>query len=235
MAASAQHPRKREIFQETGDSRTHFVSTPTDTRGVKYTRVGCYKNIYGHKGADASIPSMEGHSSYLDGRGHQRTNAIYKCYQAAYQFQSYKVFALDYRGFCRSGPEAHLTYDKYGKSDGCPADGKGANGAIDVYRLVYKDYYMYGCFKDVASSRAIPDLEGTDSMLDGDYKTRQDAVKKCYQVAKKRGFKMFAVQDGQCFSGPYALYTYSKYRRSSDCKSDGRGAPNANEVYKIAG
>ena len=75
-----------------------------------------------------------------------------------------------------------------------------------------------------------------ESILDGNYRTRQKAIKKCYYAAKKRGFKVFAVQDGGwCASSLSAAKTFNKYGRSSACRQDGEGGPWANQVYYIKG
>ncbi|XP_019616699.1 PREDICTED: uncharacterized protein LOC109464206 [Branchiostoma belcheri] len=97
-------------------------------------------------------------------------------------------------------------------------------------------YHSLGCWKD-HSSRAIPTLEGLDSGL-GDmhnYKTRSNAVEKCYQAAKSRSFTVFAVQyGGQCFGSADGHNTYCKYGRSTACQADGKGGTWANEVYRIS-
>eukprot|EP00058_Branchiostoma_floridae_P010020 XP_002595508.1 hypothetical protein BRAFLDRAFT_69086 [Branchiostoma floridae] len=93
-------------------------------------------------------------------------------------------------------------------------------------------YMSLGCWKD-KSSRAIGQLEGKDSRLSGDYKRRDDALGKCYQVAKDRGFMVFGVQNGgQCFGSPIAGGTYRKYGPSSGCRG-GEGGGWANDVYRI--
>ncbi len=96
-------------------------------------------------------------------------------------------------------------------------------------------YETIGCFQD-RDSHAVPTLEEQDSILDGSYKARQHAIEKCYQVAKKRGFHLFAVQDGGwCVTSASASKTFDKYGKSSACKSDGKGGPGANQVYYIKG
>ena len=96
-------------------------------------------------------------------------------------------------------------------------------------------YEHLGCFKDT-SSRAIPTLEGQDSILDGSYPARQNAFEKCYKAAVKRGFKVFALQHGGwCASSATALLTFNKYGTSSACEADGEGGPWANEVYVVKG
>ena len=77
-------------------------------------------------------------------------------------------------------------------------------------------------------------MEGKDYILDGNYYLRENAIAKCYQAAKKRGFRVFAVQDGGwCASSATAVTTYAKYGKSTACKSDGEGGSWANQVYNI--
>jgi len=84
--------------------------------------------------------------------------------------------------------------------------------------------------------RAIPTLEGTDDILDGDFWTRNDPIYKCYEVAKKLGFKVFALQaGGWCASSSTAERTFNKYGMSSNCENDGEGGTNVNQVYYIKG
>ena len=53
-------------------------------------------------------------------------------------------------------------------------------------------------------------------------------------MAKKNGFKVFALQDGgQCFSGPNAEKTYRKYGSTNNCPSNGLGTNWVNNVYKL--
>ncbi|XP_078695320.1 uncharacterized protein LOC144924223 isoform X2 [Branchiostoma floridae x Branchiostoma belcheri] len=94
-------------------------------------------------------------------------------------------------------------------------------------------YVSLGCWKD-AGDRAIPLLEGTDPRLDGQYRERENAIEKCFQVAASRGFPVFSVQHGgQCFGSADGLSTYMKHGPSSDCAADGKGASWANQVYQI--
>ncbi|XP_078381198.1 retinoschisin-like [Oculina patagonica] len=96
-------------------------------------------------------------------------------------------------------------------------------------------YETIGCFKDHAN-HAVPTIEGQDSILDGSYKARRNAIEKCYRAAKKRGFRVFAVQDGGwCATSASAAKTFRKYGKSTACRSDGKGGPWANQVYYIKG
>ena len=82
----------------------------------------------------------------------------------------------------------------------------------------------------------MPTLEGEDANLNGNYQARNLAIQKCYQAAKKRGFQVFAIQDGGwCASSAIAASTYDKHGTSTACKAGGKGGPLANQVYYIKG
>ena len=79
-------------------------------------------------------------------------------------------------------------------------------------------------------------MEGQDPLLKESSDSRQNPIHKCYLAALRRGYQVFAVQHGgQCFSGPTAHLTYSKYGPSNDCEADDEGGPGANQVYNITG
>merc|ERR1712020_577820 len=97
-------------------------------------------------------------------------------------------------------------------------------------------YRTLGCWKD-AIPRVFPTLEGNGNVsfvLDGHYKTRKNAVQKCYKAALSLGMHIFAVQDGgQCFgSNVDASFPYQKNGPPTACLKNGEGGPMANEVYK---
>ena len=71
--------------------------------------------------------------------------------------------------------------------------------------------------------------------MDGAYTHRVNAIAKCAVAAMRRGYRMFAVQNGgQCFSSATAPLTFNKYGKSTACWSGGKGGPWANEVYFTA-
>ncbi|KAI8498204.1 hypothetical protein Bbelb_241480 [Branchiostoma belcheri] len=95
------------------------------------------------------------------------------------------------------------------------------------------NYVSLGCWTDTADV-AIPTLEGADPRLDGSHAARSNAIEKCYQVARSRGFTVFAVQDGgRCAGSADGHNTYNKHGPSTDCGAEGHGGPWANEVYQI--
>ena len=76
-------------------------------------------------------------------------------------------------------------------------------------------------------------LDGSDERIRGNYKIRPDAIKRCYVVARERGLKIFAIQDGgQCF-GSRDKNRYKKYKRSRKC-ANMKGGYYANDVYLTA-
>jgi len=96
-------------------------------------------------------------------------------------------------------------------------------------------YVSVGCYKDTGN-RAIPTLEGKDSILDGSYSSRTNPIAKCAVAAMGAGYRMFAVQNGGwCAASASAPQTYDKYGKSTACKADGEGGPWANQVYELEG
>ena len=85
---------------------------------------------------------------------------------------------------------------------------------------------------------AIDTLEGKSEVsdeLDGNYKDRTNAIKKCYEATKKLGTEpgIFALQNGgECRSSRDAWLRYGIYGPSQRCK-EGKGGPLANDVYRI--
>ena len=78
-------------------------------------------------------------------------------------------------------------------------------------------------------------LKGSDPDLTGFYKSRQNAIEKCASAARKRGFQVFAIQNGgMCLSGPNAHNTYKMHGPEKDCK-DGKGGPWSSDAYIFNG
>ena len=84
----------------------------------------------------------------MDGRGilvrdfyRRRAYAIFKCALEAMK-RNYKFFAVQHQGWCATGPRAHVTYGKYGRSNRC-RNGKGGPWANDVYSITGKSSKIY--------------------------------------------------------------------------------------------
>ena len=91
-------------------------------------------------------------------------------------------------------------------------------------------YSNIGCFNDTQTF-AIPSLEEQDAVLDGEYTTRQDGVRKCALAAKKRLHKTFVVMaDGQCRSGPNTLRNFVKFGYN---RTKCLGTAMKNSVYLV--
>ena len=79
-------------------------------------------------------------------------------------------------------------------------------------------------------------MEGTDAILDGSYVSRKHPIAKCAVAAMRKGYNIFAVQDGGwCAASATAAQTFDKYGKSTACKGDGEGGGWANQVYVIKG
>ena len=90
-------------------------------------------------------------------------------------------------------------------------------------------YVSKGCWKDVPS-RTIASLE---HHFPTHYRFRENPIQKCFEVAMKFGYQVFAIQDGgQCFGSPNGHNLYDKHGRSKLC-SQGKGGPMANSVYRM--
>ena len=100
---------------------------------------------------------------------------------------------------------------------------------------VLPGFETIGCYKD-RSNRAIKSLEGTDPILDGSYVSRKHPIAKCAVAAMRKGYNIFAVQNGGwCAASATAPQTFDKYGKSTACKGDGEGGGWANQVYVIKG
>ena len=97
---------------------------------------------------------------------------------------------------------------------------------FSVYSI---EYTSIGCWAD-KPARAVP---GMDKYVGGgDYRTRKDAIKKCFNMAVKKGLTVFAIQAGGWCAAGNDLSSAKKYGKSTACK-DGKGGGWANNVYVI--
>ena len=101
-----------------------FKSVPPLSLAVNYHHIGCYKD-----NASRAMPK-------LLGKWRRDSEAVQKCALAT-EKAGYLFFGVQYAGECWSGPQAHMTYKKYGISNRC-VNGRGGNWAQDVYEIVSK-------------------------------------------------------------------------------------------------
>ena len=91
--------------------------------------VGCYQD-----NRSRAIRTLERNDSILDGPYSPRTSPIAKCAVAAMR-AGYSMFAVQDGGWCAASATAPQTYDKYGESTACAADGEGGLWANQVYAI----------------------------------------------------------------------------------------------------
>ena len=91
--------------------------------------MGCYKDTSNH-----AIQIIEGKDSILDGSYKSRRSSIAKCAVPAMRAGN-SMFAVQDGGQCAASTTALQTFDKYGKSTACKADGKGGPSANQVYLI----------------------------------------------------------------------------------------------------
>ena len=97
--------------------------------------------------------------------------------------------------------------------------------------LSFSAYTHIGCWRDT-SNRAIPQLDGSDPRIRGNYQRRTNAINKCYQVARQRKMVLFAIQHGGWCAAAVNFNGFKKYGKSNKCRG-GKGGPWANDVYRI--
>ncbi|XP_047127481.1 uncharacterized protein LOC105849214 isoform X1 [Hydra vulgaris] len=101
----------------------------------------------------------------------------------------------------------------------------------ELFKIISLPLNNLGCWKDELNS-AMTTLEGSSTILDGFYRNRADAIKKCYEAAKERGFTIFDVRDGgycsACNDG-----AYRKGGLSNLCNENGKGNVMSNQAYII--
>ena len=106
---------------------------------------------------------------------------------------------------------------------------------LEPFILVCIAYNSLGCWKDSASKRVFKSLEGKSSFLDGHYKSRTNAIEKCFQAALANDWEIFALQDGgQCFGSSNPSRNYKKHGKANTGCSSGKGGALLNQVYLIS-
>ena len=134
-------------------------------------------------------------------------------------FKSKCVNICEARGNCNGGEKSN--------DDKTDRDNEISNGQKEL------PYIDLGCWVDTATDTVIPKLEEQDPILDGSYHERTDAINKCAEAAGKRGYTVFALQNGGlCLSSCDAEKTYNMHGRSQACQQDGKGGKLANQVYE---
>lgn len=98
---------------------------------------------------------------------------------------------------------------------------------FNIIFIFLVSYYLKGCYKD-ARIRAMPKFMGN-------FKEHDHPIKWCLETVLRHGYQAFGMQyGGECWSGPTAHITYSKYGVIRSCKN-GLGSQWANSVYFFGG
>lgn len=104
---------------------------PPRPTGRLFKRTGCYR--------DRSRRAM----GRLLGNLRRRRDAVMRCFLLASR-RGYRAFGVQDGGECFSGPLAHRTFRRYGRSNKCK-NGRGGPWANDVYIIIKKSKFM-GCY-----------------------------------------------------------------------------------------
>ncbi|KAI8500095.1 hypothetical protein Bbelb_224120 [Branchiostoma belcheri] len=133
------HPHTGALFRETEhgwwdfwpehDCDVYWMDKTEGPENQQYTGLGCWTDT-----SDRAIPILEGTDPRLDGPYQSRQDAIQKCYQVA-QSRGFTVFAVQNGGQCFGSANAFNTYNRYGPSTACAADGEGGPWANEVYQI----------------------------------------------------------------------------------------------------
>ena len=75
-------------------------------------------------------------------------------------------------------------------------------------------------------------IEPKSNILDGNYKSRTDPIRKCYEAMKALITRFSIFDGGQCLD---ATFQYTSKGMSSSCGTNGTGSPSAINVYIIMG
>ncbi|XP_015765053.1 PREDICTED: uncharacterized protein LOC107343965 [Acropora digitifera] len=191
-----------------------------------YASLGCWKDT-----ESSAVSPLEGSDPLLKDSYITREKAIDTCAQVSRK-HDFKVFAIQNGGACLGGPTAARMFNQFGESSTCK-NGTGGLFVNDVYRLTDSGSYVsLGCWND-SIEHSLPLLEHSDPILEDSYQSRPNPLLKCGQVARRKGFVVFAIQrGGMCFGGPRAEIDYRKYGISRKCR-DGLGGTYANNVYRL--
>ena len=101
-----------------------------------------------------------------------------------------------------------------------------------AYRMTRFTYI--GNYWDAFDRVLLVNEDKGNPFLDGNYKTRSDVINKCYNVAKEKGDKYFAIQDGGfCSSSNSEDYAKLGPAPVKDLTNKYLGGPWNNAVYKV--
>ncbi|XP_078658812.1 uncharacterized protein LOC144904091 [Branchiostoma floridae x Branchiostoma belcheri] len=101
---------------------------------LQYTSLGCWRDS-----GSRAMAYLEGTNSLLDGGYQSRHHAIQKCYLAALS-RDFTVFGVQNGGQCFGSANGINTYNRYGPTTTCAADGEGGPWGNEVYKITGTHY-----------------------------------------------------------------------------------------------
>jgi hypothetical protein len=130
----------------TAEGKTMYIENFDNTKGTaipspekaNYKYIGCYRyreepvfQEWTFRGYTGQLPDASDYG-YDNTDYYKKENRICECAKFA-KSKGFPVFALHNDGRCLTSPDAYRNYSRYGKTIGCPYDGKGGVNIMDVY------------------------------------------------------------------------------------------------------
>ncbi|XP_022808637.1 uncharacterized protein LOC111345619 [Stylophora pistillata] len=164
--------------------------------------------------------------AYLRGNidWHNLRSMVTRCAERAFEL-GYRYFGVQYYGECWGDDRVRPTYDKHDAGKGC-TDGVGDKIHNFVYR--FAPWRDLGCWRDTGDGRTMTMLENFRGEIDWFH--LEKTVEKCYEAAKKKNKKYFAIQFyGECWVSD--TKSYEVHGQSTNCWN-GVGRDYDNYVYE---
>lgn len=182
--------------------------------------VGCYRDAQGDRALNNMYASLRGNIDW-----HNLRSLVTRCAERAFEL-GYRYFGVQFYGECWGDDRPRPTYDKHGAGKGC-TDGVGDEIHNFVYR--FAPWRDLGCWRDTGDGRTMTMLENFRGQIDWFH--LEKTVEKCYEAAKKKNKKYFAIQFyGECWVSD--TESYKVHGPSTNCWN-GVGRDYDNYVYEV--
>lgn len=182
--------------------------------------VGCYRDTQEDRALNNMYASLRGNIDW-----HNLRSLVTRCAERAFEL-GYQYFGVQFYGECWGDDRPRPTYDKHGAGKGC-TDGVGDEIHNFVYR--FAPWRDLGCWRDTGDGRTMTMLENFRGQIDWFH--LEKTVEKCYEAAKKKNKKYFAIQFyGECWVSD--TESYKVHGPSTNCWN-GVGRDYDNYVYEV--
>lgn len=182
--------------------------------------VGCYRDAQEDRALNNMYASLRGNIDW-----HNLRSLVTRCAERAFEL-GYRYFGVQFYGECWGDDRPRPTYDKHGAGKGC-TDGVGDEIHNFVYR--FAPWRDLGCWRDTGDGRTMTMLENFRGQIDWFH--LEKTVEKCYEAAKKKNKKYFAIQFyGECWVSD--TESYKVHGPSTNCWN-GVGRDYDNYVYEV--